>query len=89
MPEALQDRSDIWTYIEVENPDAAARMDQSFSDVAARLADFPMLGHPGDITGTCELSPHHNYRLVYKIAGETVWILTLVYAAHQWPPVRV
>jgi addiction module RelE/StbE family toxin len=87
-PEALHDRSEIWTYIEVANPDAAARMDEAFSDAAARLADYPMLGHPGEIAGTRELSPHRNYRLVYEVADDTVWILALVHAARQWPPVR-
>ena len=87
-PQAEQDRIDIWTYIEQRNPDAAARMDQLFSDHVARLADFPLIGHQGTIVGTRELTPHRNYRLVYEVTGETVWILALVHAARQWPPVR-
>jgi addiction module RelE/StbE family toxin len=65
--EALQDRSNIWTYIETESPEAAERMDQLFSDAAARLADFPTMGRSGEIVDTRELSPHPNYRLVYQV----------------------
>jgi toxin ParE1/3/4 len=87
-PEAQQDRVDVWEYIAADNPYAAARMDELFSDAAARLAQHPLLGRPGKITGTRELIPHESYRLVYEIDGETVWILTLVHTARQWPPGR-
>ena len=88
-PEAEQDRDDIWDYISTDNPSAAAQMDLLFSEAAARLVEFPMLGHPGKILGTRELIPHASYRLVYEIAIEanTVWVLALVHTARQWPPV--
>jgi plasmid stabilization system protein ParE len=47
-----------------------------------------MIGHEGEIAGTRELTPHRNYRLVYQVAGDTIWILALVHAARQWPPVH-
>ena len=87
-PEAEQDRDDIWLHIAADNPRAARRMDELFSDAAARLAEHPNLGRPGKIPGTRELIPHENYRLVYEIDGEIVWILTLVHTARQWPPAR-
>lgn len=87
-PEAQQDRADVWVYIAADNLRAAARMDELFSDAAARLTDHPRLGRPGKIAGTRELIPHESYRLVYEIDGETVWMLALVHAARQWPPVR-
>lgn len=86
-PEALRDRSDIWEHIEADNHDAAARLDLLFSEAAARLADFPMIGHEGEVAGTREMNPHRNYRLVYEIADGAVWILALVHSARQWPPV--
>lgn len=70
----------------MRDPNAAARIDALFSDVAAKLADFPMLGHPGDVPGTRELTPHRSYRLIYEIVEDTVWILTLVHTARLWPP---
>jgi toxin ParE1/3/4 len=86
-PEALQDRVDVWDHIAADNPPAAARMDELFSAAAARLANHPKLGRPGRIQGTREVIPHENYRLVYEISGESVWLLALVHTARQWPPV--
>jgi toxin ParE1/3/4 len=86
-PEAQQDRADIWDHIAADNPHAAVRMDQLFSDAAARLADFPLLGRAGKVPDSRELIPHESYRLVYQIEGETVWVLAVVHTARQWPPV--
>jgi toxin ParE1/3/4 len=87
-PEAEQDRDEVWEYIAADSVTAAARMDELFSDTAARLVDFPELGRPGKIAGTRELIPHENYRLVYEIDGDTVWMLALVHTARLWPPLR-
>jgi len=87
-PEALQDRYDIWDYIAADNPLAAAGVDALFSEAAARLAEHPKLGRPGKIAGTRELIPHENYRLVYEVTGETVWLLTLIHTSRQWPAVK-
>ena len=87
-PEAEQDRAAIWDYLRARNPGAALRMDRLFGVAAARLAEFPLAGREGAIAGTREVSPHRNYRIVYEIADETVWILVLIHAARQWPPVR-
>jgi toxin ParE1/3/4 len=85
-PEAEQDRTDVRDRIAGDNRLAASRMDRRFGDAAAKLADFPMLGRAGKVPGTRELIPHENYRLVYEIQGDTVWILALVHTARQWPP---
>ncbi|MEP7282970.1 MAG: type II toxin-antitoxin system RelE/ParE family toxin [Rubrivivax sp.] len=87
-PEAEQDRDAIWLHIAADNLKAAMRMDELFSDAVAQLADHPKLGRPGRIAGTRELIPHENYRLVYEIEGDTVWLLTLLHTARQWPPVQ-
>ncbi len=63
-------------------------MDALFSAAAARLASHPKLGRPGKIPGTRELIPHENYRLVYEIEGDAVWVLAVVHTARQWPPIR-
>jgi toxin ParE1/3/4 len=87
-PEALHDRAAVWDYIAADNPHAASRMDELFSAAAGRLTDFPMLGQPGKIPGTRELIPHENYRLVYEIDEEVVWVLALIHVARTWPPVQ-
>lgn len=83
-PEAEQDRRAIWDYVEARDPDAALRIDKLFSDAAAGLADFPMLGHEGEVAGTRELAPHRRYRLFYEIVADTVWMLVLIDTARQW-----
>lgn len=85
-PEAEQDRETIWQYLYDRDPAAALRIDGLFSGAVARLHDFPMLGHEGEIAGTRELTPHQSYRLVYEIVEDTVWILVLIHARRQWPP---
>jgi addiction module RelE/StbE family toxin len=87
-PEAEQDRADIWDYIAADNPDAAVRIDELFSDAADKLAAHPKMGTTGKIPGTRELIPHESYRLVYEIDAGTVWVLTLVHTTRQWPPVE-
>lgn len=87
-PEAEQDRIAIWDYLEARDPAAALRMDQLFSDAVGGLADFPMLGHEGEVPGTRELTPHRSYRLIYEIVADTVWILVLIHSARQWPALR-
>ncbi|MEK8088991.1 type II toxin-antitoxin system RelE/ParE family toxin [Thermithiobacillus plumbiphilus] len=85
---AKQDRADIVAYIAEGNPAAAIRMDLLISGAVTKLADFPLSGRTGEIPGTRELIPHENYRLVYEINGQTVWVLALVHTARQWPPAR-
>lgn len=87
-PEAEADRLDAVAYIAADNPVAASRMDQLFSDAVAMLAQWPMRGRPGMVVGTRELIVHESYRLVYELENETVWVLALVHTARKWPPVR-
>jgi toxin ParE1/3/4 len=86
-PEAEQDRASIFDYIAADNPGAAIRMDELFGAASARLGDHPKLGRSGSVAGTRELIPHGNYRLVYEIGEDGIWILALVHTARQWPPV--
>jgi addiction module RelE/StbE family toxin len=86
--EALQDREDIWDFIVSDNPKAAIRMDELFSNAVSRLTDFPLLGQTGKILGTRELIPHESYRIVYEIQQETLWMLALIHTARHWPPIH-
>jgi len=87
-PEAIQDRLDIWEYIAFENPSAAAMMDSLFSNGAQTLSVHPMIGKPGIRNGTREIFPHENYRLVYQIRDDSVWILALIHTSRLWPPLK-
>ncbi len=85
---ACQDRLAIFEYVCNEAPMAAVELDQRFSDAAAALVRFPMMGRAGSVPGTRELIPHENYRLVYDVDvdAQTIWILALVHVARLWPP---
>jgi addiction module RelE/StbE family toxin len=85
--EALQDRADVWDYLSERNPVAAARIDALFSAAAGRLSVHPQMGRTGLIAGTREVFAHENYRLVYEVVADEVWILALVHVARLWPPV--
>ncbi len=85
-PEAIQDRDDIYDYIEVDNLAAALALDELFAEKAGRLVDHPGLGKPGHAAGTRELVAHQNYILVYDTAGDLVRVLRVLRAARQWPP---
>lgn len=81
---AQQGRNAITDHIAAENPRAAASMDLLFSDAAARLGEFPMIGHAGAIHGTRVFIPHESYRIVYEVDVDTVWVLALVHTSRQW-----
>lgn len=86
-PQAEQDRSEIFDFIAERNPRAAVTMDTLFGQQAARLAEHPLIAPPGKIPGTRDLIPHENYRLVYEVQDDAVWVLALVHVARPWPPV--
>ena len=87
-PEAIQDRSEIYDYIEADNPVAALTLDELFAEKARYLVDHPGLGRPGRVAGTRELVVHPNYILVYDVAGNRVRVLRVLHAARQWLPGR-
>ena len=87
-PEAIQDRDDIYDYIEADNPAAALALDELLSEKSARLVDHPGQGRPGRVADTRELVAHRNYILVYDLAEDLVRVLRVLHAARQWPPVK-
>ena len=83
--QALDDSKQIWDYLVERNPDAAIEMDELLEAAADRLAEFPFMGHEGEIVGTREVFPHQNYRLVHETQANTVWIVALVHTSLLWP----
>ncbi len=85
-PEAIQDRDEIYAFIEADKPAAALALDELLEEKAGRLVDHPDLGRPGRIAGTRELVVHRNYVLVYDSPGDAVRLLRVLHAAGRWPP---
>lgn len=46
-PEAIEDRENIYSHIEADNPIAALDLDESFEEKAALLLSHPNLGRIG------------------------------------------
>ena len=65
-PSARQDRYDIWQSISSDNPSAAILMDELIAHSAARLAEFPMIGRAGRVSGTREWVVHESYRVAHR-----------------------
>jgi toxin ParE1/3/4 len=84
-PEALDDRSAIYDYIEADNPLAALKLDELFSDKVRNLLGHPHLGRVGRVLGTRELVVHKNYLLVYDTVADQIRVLRVLHAAQQWP----
>jgi toxin ParE1/3/4 len=85
-PEAIQDRDEIYDYIEADNPVAALALDELFEEKAGRLVDQPGIGRLGREAGTRELVAHKNYILVYDVTADSVRVLRVLHAARHWPP---
>lgn len=85
---AQHDREAIWDYLIEINPQAAIKMDDLFEQAVAHLAAQPMMGKVGLLPNTREWLPHSNYRLVYQIMDDTIYILMLIHCARQFPPVK-
>jgi addiction module RelE/StbE family toxin len=85
---AEQQRWEIWEYITADNPRAANLLDERFDTAASTLATHPRIGKPGKLPGTREYIVHPSYRMVYRIMEDTVWIVTLINTAQEWPPAR-
>jgi len=84
-PEAIQDREEIYDYIETDNPAAALALDELFSEKALHLVNHPYQGRLGRVIGTHELVVHRNYILIYDTANDMIRILRVLHAARQWP----
>ena len=80
-PEAIQDRNDIYDYIEADNPAAALALNARFAEKAGRLVNYPGLGKPGSAAGTRKLVAHQHDILVHDTAGDLLPVLRVLHAA--------
>jgi toxin ParE1/3/4 len=86
LPAAKRDRRDIWDYVAANDIEAAVRLDELFDVAVDQLAVFPNSAPRGAISGTREMVPHPNYRLVYQVEEEVIRVLAIIHVARLWPP---
>ncbi|MFZ0592364.1 MAG: type II toxin-antitoxin system RelE/ParE family toxin [Bryobacteraceae bacterium] len=80
---AWDDVLQIYNYIALDKPDAAARTIEGILEAADRLALHPHLGREGQRQpGTRELI-HPPYLIVYRIRSETVEILSVIHGSRK------
>lgn len=85
-PFALADRDEIFSYIEADNPKAAAEIDERIASALRRLLRFPESGRLGRVAGTRELIvPRTPYIAVYSVTLDKVRILRVLHGARMWP----
>lgn len=85
-PFALADRDEIFSYIEVDNPRAAAELDERIASAVHRLLRFPESGRPGRVAGTRELVVARTpYIAVYAVTSDRVRLLRVLHGARMWP----
>jgi toxin ParE1/3/4 len=76
--EALSHIAAIRSYIEGRNPTAAARVVERIFTAAARLGDFPHMGHTGIVPGTREWTVSGlPYVIVHELLPETDEVIIL------------
>ena len=81
---ALQDLSDIHTYIAQDNPDAANRVIVRLRESIDLICVFPDLGRRGTIDGTREfVATRLPYIIVYQTTPDEVHILNVFHDARQ------
>ncbi len=85
-PRAKSDLEEIHDYIAQENSQAARRVLVIIRKAAEMLLLNPLLGRPGRISGTRELSVgRFPFMLAYRVEANEVQILSVIHTARMWP----
>lgn len=65
---ARDDLQQIQSYLQPLSPSGLQRILSAIFTTMGQLETFPLLGRPGEVSGTRELTvPHTDYRLVYMV----------------------
>lgn len=83
---AIDDRNDIFDYIESNSPQNALLVDERIRDQVRGLSQFPEMGRPGRVTRTRELVVSGTpFIVAYRAFGDTVHVLRVLHSARRWP----
>ena len=86
-PQALDDLRSIKNWIAQDDERAAERVISRIRQTAMMFAQFPKLGHPGDVSGTREFKlTGLPYMIVYQTPLDAeIDILTIIHAERLYP----
>jgi plasmid stabilization system protein ParE len=83
---ALAELEEIFTHVVQHDRSAAVRIVDRVDLIAARLAEFTMIGHPVDEPDVRLVPPgRFPYRVFYTLSEDTVVILNVRHAARSRP----
>lgn len=83
---ALMRLDQVGSYIEKEDPQAAARVIARLVSSVDLLTEQPAMGRVGRIKGTRELVfADIPYIIPYRVQPTTIEILTVMHSAQKWP----
>ena len=86
---AEADLAAIYAYYAERSDPAADRVLGTILRAINGLAQFPLMGRPGEVPETRErIVMRYPYRIVYHIdeANQVIEVWRVVHAAQQWPP---
>ena len=89
-PQAFDDLFDIWSYIALNNPEAANGVEEAIYLACERLADSPLVGTVRkDLTALPVrfwlLTPYPNYFIVYDPEAKPLQIIRILHRARNIP----
>jgi len=85
---ALNDLADIFDYVALDNPAAAARLVTELLEQFDRAGDFPNIGRKADeIAADHRVRVHGRYLLIYAVydGEKVVELVRVVHGARDWP----
>ncbi len=83
---AVYDLEDLYEYISLDNPNAAAEQIETILNCIDLLKENMNTGRPGRVKGTRELVIFNTpYIAAYRIKNNVVEILRVLHGARKWP----
>lgn len=85
-PSALDDIATIAEYIARDSPEVASLFVRRLMEATDRLQEFPLSGRmiPEINESDAREVIYGVYRIMYRVAGEEIWITGVVHGARDW-----
>ena len=85
--EAVRDLVEARSYVDPDNPRAAAELSRRIVNAVERLIENSKLGREGRLHNTRELLvTRTHYLIIYRICGKRIELLRILHTSRQYPP---